>query len=363
MLLSLVGPGDVTAQDAVADLCTDFIGITQPRRSVLSRLGQEAAALPTRRPILAQQVRSAGLLEAAARAAAEFRPDVVHLEPGWTAEVAGALPASAPTVLATLDAWHLNWAAEAGQTAATGRRWRVKREAARMRRFEARMYAGCDEVVVVTEADAAELRRLDSRLRPAVVTNGVDAARFERPADVRREPDLVVVSGAMSYAPNIDAAVFAVTEVMPRLQDKRPAARLVVVGRDPAPDVRALAGPAVEVTGTVEDVRPYLWRAGAYLCPMRVGTGVKNKLLEALAAGAPCVVTPAAAAGLGLVDGEHALIRESADELAVAVASVLADVDLAGRLSTAGAARAGELSWTATAAGYEEVYQQAIARR
>ncbi len=152
-------------------------------------------------------------------------------------------------------------------------------------------------------------------------------------------------------------------EVLPLLLRERPDVRLRIVGRDPAPEVLALAGPSVEVTGTVEDVRPHLWEAGAYLCPMRSGSGVKNKLLEALAAGAPCVVTPLATAGLELVDGAHALVREHASELAEALLGVLSDPPRADGLAAAGAARAQELSWARTAEGFQAVYRDAVRRR
>jgi glycosyltransferase involved in cell wall biosynthesis len=141
-----------------------------------------------------------------------------------------------------------------------------------------------------------------------------------------------------------------------------PEVRLVLAGRDPAPAVRALASEAVEVTGTLPDLRPLLWSAGAYLCPMRTGTGVKNKLLEALAAGAPAVATPLAAAGLGLTDGRDALVTDSARGLAGAVVRVLSDAALRDALSSAGRAQASLLSWNRVVTAYEEVYRTAQRR-
>ena len=126
--------------------------------------------------------------------------------------------------------------------------------------------------------------------------------------------------------------------------------------------MQALAGPHVEVTGTVPDLRPYLWAADAYVCPMRTGTGVKNKLLEALAAGCPSVVTTRAAAGLSLRDGKHVFIRDDAAAIASSLAIVLTDPAVADALATGGAARAASLSWEATADGFEAVYERAIRR-
>lgn len=336
----------------VRDLCDVFIGVPMPEHDLVRRLRQEVAALPSRRPILVEQVRSSGLPAAVAAAVREHRPDVVHLEPGWAADLAAAAD-PVRTVLATLDAWHLNWAAEARQAPGRGRRLRMAREAARMRRFESRAYAASDAVVVVSERDAAVLHDLDPRVTPVVVTNGVDTAYWT--SDGRpRDPGVVLFTGAMGYAPNVDAAVFAATEVLPRLRRKD--VRLVLAGRDPAPAVLALAGPRVEVTGTLPDLRPLLWSAGAYICPMRTGTGVKNKLLEALAAGCPSVATPLACGGLGLTDGTDVLVGTDAAALTAALDRVLGDPALAARLGAAAVVRAAGLSWAATAEGYEAVY-------
>ncbi|HEU0130577.1 MAG TPA: glycosyltransferase family 4 protein [Mycobacteriales bacterium] len=350
-LVSLTRPGDDLA---VAALAGRFVAVPGPWGRA-ARLRQEMFSLPSRRPVLVEQVRSSGLAAALRREAAAFRPDVVHLEPGWAAGLAAAAR-PAPVVLATLDAWHLNWAAEAAVAASAKRRVLMRREAARMRRFEATAYADADAVVVVSERDADVLRALDPRIAPEVVTNGVDTA-FWAPDGRPRDARVVLFTGAMGYAPNVDAAVFAATEVLPLVRRTLPDVRLVLAGRDPAPAVLALASDAVEVTGTLRDLRPLLWSAGAYLCPMRSGTGVKNKLLEALAAGAPCVATPLATGGLGLTPGTHALVTESADDLAAAVVRTLSDRDLGHHLSTAGRAKAAELSWYRAVAEYERIYR------
>jgi glycosyltransferase involved in cell wall biosynthesis len=352
-LVSLTRPGDDL--DAGA-LCERFVPVPGPRgRS--ARLRQEMLSLPARRPVLVEQVRESGLARAMRAEIARARPDVVHLEPGWAAGlVAAARPC--PVVVATLDAWHLNWQAEAATAESPPRRYLMRREARRMKAFEARAYAAADAVVVVSERDADVLRALDPGCDATVVTNGVDAAFWA--SDGRpRDPDLVLFTGAMGYAPNVDAAVFAATRVLPLVRAARPSVRLVLAGRDPAPVVRALASPHVEVTGTLPDLRPLLWSAGAYLCPMRSGTGVKNKLLEALAAGAPAVATPLAAAGLGLRPGTDALITDGEESLAAATVTALASPAIRDGLSTAGRARATELSWNRAISEYERVYRTA----
>lgn len=347
--------------EAAPEVCARLVPVT-PEQGRAHRVRVELATLLSRRPVLAAQVTGSALARAAARTAAEGGFDVVHLTPGWTAELAGAL-APVPVVLAALDATAPNLQAQlATRTSALGRHL-TRREGRRMQRFEATAYTACDAVVLVTEADAALLREAAPGLALHVVTNGVDADAWARPPGSVRDPGLVVLSGAMDYPPNVAAAVHAAHEVLPLLRQAVPTARLRLVGRDPSPEVLALAGEHVEVTGTVEQVRTHLWEAGAYLCPMTSGTGVKNKLLEALAAGCPSVVTPLATAGLGLVDGRDALVATSPHDLAGALARVLTDPALAARLSGAAVARASELSWGQTAAGFERVYAEAAARR
>ena len=360
-LLSLALPADDTSDAAMAQLCQEYIGISWQPSNRWGRLRDELLALPARRPLLVQQMRAAGLAETAIAVAQRWRPDVVHVEPGWAAETAAAV--RWPTVLATLDAWHLNWRAGAREADRWVQRMTESRETARMRRFESRAYAAADAVVVVSEDDAAVLRRLDPRIDPVVVTNGVDLGHFARPPGQERQGrHVVLLTGAMHYPPNVDAARFLVQEVLPELQRKVGTASVVIAGRYPAPAVQALAGPHVEVTGTVPDLRPYLWAADAYVCPMRTGTGVKNKLLEALAAGCPSVVTTRAAAGLSLRDGKHVFIRDDAAAIASSLAIVLTDPAVADALATGGAARAASLSWEATADGFEAVYERAIRR-
>ena len=165
----------------------------------------------------------------------------------------------------------------------------------------------------------------------------------------------------MSYAPNVSAAEFLALEVFPRVRRHRPDARLAIVGRAPSPRVRALAdAPGVEVPGEVPDIRVPLRGSRVFACPMTSGTGIKNKLLEAMACGLPCVATPLALQGLTVVPGQHVLVGENADELSAQIVRVLADDELASRLGAA--AREYVCSahdWRATAHGYVRVWEQA----
>ena len=139
----------------------------------------------------------------------------------------------------------------------------------------------------------------------------------------------------MDYSANVDAAVWFVNDIWPELPPNS-ALTFSIVGRDPKPEVRALAGDRVRVTGTVPDVRPYYAGALAAVVPLRIGSGTRLKILEAMAAGIPVISTRLGAEGLDLEDGTHLLLADSAGEMIAAVSRLAASPELWLRLSRSG---------------------------
>lgn len=138
-----------------------------------------------------------------------------------------------------------------------------------------------------------------------MIPNGVDLDYWRRTSATRGR-DTIVMTGAMDYAPNRDAATVLVRDVLPLVRRSVPEAELWIVGRDPRPQlIRAAGRTGAHVTGFVEDVRPYLERASVVAAPLRFGAGIQNKLLEAMAMGVPAVASPLAAAGLRTEQGEE----------------------------------------------------------
>ena len=226
--------------------------------------------------------------------------DVAHVMLGSLAGIAPALD-GLPAVIAPLDAWHRNVAAEAAVARGPKVLWRRSQERA-VRRWQARAYRPFARVVLVTEDDAREVARLDPSLHTAAIPNGVDAAHYAPPDDVPRSG--ILFTGALDAPANERAALRLAERILPRVRAAVPEATLTLAGRSPGPRLRSLDG----VIADVPDLRPYLWGAAVYACPMDSGTGIKNKLLEAMAAQAPCVATPLACQGLTapeLVDGGH----------------------------------------------------------
>jgi glycosyltransferase involved in cell wall biosynthesis len=208
----------------------------------------------------------------------------------------------------------------------------------RLRCREALYAAAADVCLAVSPEDAAALEAIVPGLGAVVVPNGVDVAAA--PAVAPAASPLLLFTGKMDYRPNVDACEWLVEEVLPRVRLRVPGVRLVLAGRDPAPAVRRLAGPDVAVTGALSDAGLAELRASAWVevVPLRMGSGVRFKALEALAAGVPLVATTLGAAGTGAQNGRHALLADDAPGIAAAIGDLLADP--ARRRALAGAGRA-----------------------
>ena len=165
--------------------------------------------------------------------------------------------------------------------------------------------------------------------------------------------------GAFEARANEDAALLLVDEVLPRVRRVVPDARVRLIGRDPGPVLRERASDAVEVTGWVDDVRAELDGVAVYVAPMVSGTGIKNKVLEAMAAGRPVVATPLALQGIGAGDG--IVEAGDADAISRAVVDLLQAPDEAVALGRAGRARvASSFTWEASADAVAALWQEAV---
>jgi glycosyltransferase involved in cell wall biosynthesis len=230
-------------------------------------------------------------------------------------------------------------------------------EAARLRRLETALLARAAACLVVSETERADIGPGPVR----VVPNGVDACAFPY-AEGPRVPGRVIFAGNLGYFPNVDAARWLATEIVPRLRSGLPEAELRLVGARPAGAVRALArGPGVSLAAAVPDMAPELARASVAIIPMRAGSGVQNKVLEAMAVGTPVVATPRAAAALDAQPGEHLLIAEDAEGLAAAALTLLRDPARARTLARAARALVEQrYRWDDSAAGVEAAWRAAV---
>ena len=217
------------------------------------------------------------------------------------------------------------------------RRVYAGRTANLLERSETEFLAACDVHTVTSERERVRLQARDPAAEIHVIPNGVDVQYFGA-----QEPDPgaartnLVFAGSMDYSANVDAVVWFVNNMWPELRRQHPALSFTIVGRDPTPEVRALGGDQVNVTGTVADVRPYYSGALAAVVPLRIGSGTRLKILEAMAAGIPVISTRLGAEGLDLEDGTHLLLADSAAEMIAALGRLASSSELWLRLSRSG---------------------------
>ncbi len=241
------------------------------------------------------------------------------------------------------------------QSAAAQGDWKSRLRLPLVRRFERFMFTPFDRTVVISDADRALLLNLNPALNIETIPNGIELERF-RPLELERDPSTLLFVGNFDYAPNQDAARVLTDQVLPRVQQALPDARLQLVGANPPAWLRDLANDQIEITGRVPDVAPYLARATVFVCPLRIGAGLKNKVLEALAMGIPVAATPLSVDGINVRDGESALVAE-VDKIAAKTIELLGDSALRERLSQGGRALIeSQYSWEKTASSYERLY-------
>ena len=217
------------------------------------------------------------------------------------------------------------------------------RSIARLERSLSQVFS---RIIVNSSVDEAYLKTLDPAANTLTIGNGVDSAYFV-PSDTEPEPAKVVFTGVMDYGPNEDAVVYFAEDILPRVQKRHPVVQFWVVGKDPTERVQALAArPGVHVTGSVPDVRPYLQSAGIFACPLRFGTGIKNKLLAALAMNKAVVATRLSVEGLDLRENEDLLIADEPVEFAAKIVKLIENPDYARQLGRTGQAAVTEkYSW------------------
>ncbi len=282
--------------------------------------------------------------------------DVVHAQ---LVRTASYLPDAGgpPVVLDLIDALSANLARRAqherGPLAPVAA-W----EATRLARFERQLVNRAARSLVVS---AAERDALGGGPGVAVVANGVDLDMFPF-SDRPRPPARLLFFGNLGYFPNVDAARWLAAEIYPRVRAEMPAAELRLAGARPTRAVRALARlPGVSLAAAVPTMAPEVAAATVAVVPMRAGSGLQNKVLEAMAVGTPVVATPAAAAGLDVRVGEHLLVGEDAMSLAESTLTLLRDPGRArAMVDAARALVARRYRWEDSAAGVERAWEAAV---
>ena len=288
------------------------------------------------------------------------RPDVVLAYCSGMARFALEPPLSGvPFVLDMVDVDSEKWRTLAGRSAAP-RRWIYSREARTLSAFERAASQRARAVLVVSEHEREVLRVLAPDARIEVVPNGVDVEAF-RPIGPPAADPVVAFTGMMDYEPNVAAVTWFATAVWPPVLAANPQARFLVVGANPTRDVMALATrhASIEVTGRVDAIQPYLWRAAVAVAPLFTARGLQNKVLESLAAGLPAVVTSAVAAGLPAGVDRGCAVADEPDAFARAVCALLA-ASPEERRARAAAAGVEHLGWGTQLAPVRGILDDAV---
>ncbi|MCX6231357.1 MAG: glycosyltransferase [Bacteroidetes bacterium] len=209
----------------------------------------------------------------------------------------------------------------------------LKSEYKRMLRYENEIFGYFNHKLIISETDRDLIPHPDNK-DIHVLPNGVDTSYYQ-PIDTEKEFD-ILFTGNMSYPPNIDACQFLVNEILPLVHKRIPGAKVMLAGSSPHFLVKKLESDYVVVTGWVDDMRLSYAKAKVFIAPMRIGTGLQNKLLEAMAMQLPCITTPLANDALKANEGSEIFVNLSAQWLAKNICDLLENTELSDKIALNG---------------------------
>lgn len=330
-----------------------------PARNSPAFFGQLGANLISKLPLAVGRYASAQMRDQVAALIAKEKFDIVVCD---FVSVAPNIPDLSRCVLFQHNVETMIWRRHAEHAADPLRRAYFGLQARRMFDYERHACQSAAHVIAVSESDAQQMTRLFGIENISAVATGVDLDFFRRPdAPPAQSHDLVFV-GAMDWLPNIDGIRYFVQKILPVIRSRRAGATLTIAGRSPVPEIRALAetDPLIRVTGTVPDIRPYLWGASVSIVPLRIGGGTRLKIYEAMAAGVPVLATSVGAEGLAGKDGQHIAIADTPEAFAERCLELLEDPGRNRELSAAALRLVTEkFSWEQVGRHFESILESA----
>ena len=328
-----------------------------------------AAAVPSRKPLQSVYSWQRDMALQIAQRASQNQFDILHVEHLRGSRYGSFLKSTFPNLPVVWDS--VDCISHLFQQAANHSRsffgkFMTRFELTRTRRMEGDLAGRFDHVLVTSPSDRNALLGLvpvhKSPSEISILPNGVDLEYFHPSAEFQREPETIIFSGKMSYHANISMVQYLVEEIMPRIWKLRPAARLYIVGKDPSPAIRQLSqNPLITVTGTVNDIRPFLWRATVSVVPLLYGVGIQNKILEAMATGTPVVTTCRALSALQAQPGKDLLAYDDPDRFSEAVLQLIADRSFQHRIGDAAVTYVRTYhNWNSIASQLVNIYQYVL---
>jgi glycosyltransferase involved in cell wall biosynthesis len=272
-----------------------------------------------------------------------------------------SMPSLARAVLLQHNVETMIWRRHALHATSPAARFYLRLQAERMFRYERDVCRACRRVIAVSSVDAGQMQSLFGIAEVPDIPTGVDVDYFTPPPRVEAVSDLVFL-GSMDWLPNIDGVRYFCSEVLPLIRRRRARCSLTIAGRTPPAEICVLAekDPLVRVTGSVPDIRPYLWGSAVSIVPLRIGGGTRLKIYESMAAGVPVVSTSVGAEGLVFDDGANILIADEPEAFAEACLVLLEDASR--RRALAAAARemvVADFSWDRVADRLERILIEA----
>ncbi|NIR66462.1 MAG: glycosyltransferase [candidate division Zixibacteria bacterium] len=238
----------------------------------------------------------------------------------------------------------------------------LKMEYRKFYSYERRACSAFDDVLVVSESDGRLLENEYSVRHTTLIPTGVDVDYF-KPDAGKMKPENIVFVGSMDWIPNQDAAEYFVKDIYPGIKSRRPDARFYIVGRRPPEHIRILGerDNSITITGTVDDIRPYVDGARVYVVPIRIGGGTRIKIYEALAQKKAVVSTTVGAEGLPLTDGKHIIIKDEPNDFAEAVLELMENENSALKLGDSGHNYVAEnYSWEKVAGKFSDALEDVL---
>jgi glycosyltransferase involved in cell wall biosynthesis len=349
----------------LAGLCASVRTVVPPQRTMRDRI---TTLLLSRQADVARRLYSVAMAGALREVLARERFDLIQAE---GIEMAWLLPLtkqSQPTAKMSFDTFNAEYQLQrviALIDAQEPLRWPVAfyswLQSRRIARFERDMGRLADLVIAVSPEDAAALGKLLPDKKIHVIPSAIAVEEYAITETRNLGSHAIVFTGKMDYRPNVDAALWFADEIFPRIRRRVPDAVFHIVGQQPHERLDRLRGiSGIEVSGFVRSVVPYLRGGAVYVAPLRMGSGTRLKLLEAMAAGSAIVATPIAAAGL-LPDAKAAMrLAANAESFAETVSSLLGDPTTRRSLGqTALAAVSSYYDWTSIADSLRQVYEEA----
>lgn len=301
-----------------------------------------------------------GMLEALHAVILRDPPDAVQIEFFQMAPIGLAVPSSIPIFYTEHDAGHFSKRRSYLPPSEDGG---FALELKRRKKLLRLVLRRAHRAVTMSDWDARRLRALRPQAGLTTIPMGVHCSEFISPSANQRTPGRILFVGSYPHFPNVDGARFLTRKVMPYVWSRMPQAHLVLAGSSPTPEIRALAGPRVAVTGTREDLRGEFFSADVFAAPIRLGCGMKTKILEAFAAGLPVVALKETLRGIPARDGQEVLSAKNENDFSRRLVRLLQDATLREKLSRCARRLARRFDWSSAVAAQDELYERALGRK